>query len=74
MHFPITLSQVFLLLIFFTASLQSQSSGFHLQTEQGISALNNFNMKRGDGGFGGYATSLGGEYRFRSGFYLKVEF
>lgn len=73
MHFLITRSQVFLLLIFLTTSLQSQSSGFHLQTEQGISALNNFNMKRGDGGFGGYATSLGGEYRFRSGFYLKAD-
>lgn len=53
--------------------LHGQSSGFHLQMDQGISALNNFNMKEGAGAFGGYATSLGVEYRFRSGFYLKAD-
>jgi hypothetical protein len=58
---------------FFITTLQGQSSSFHLQIEQGISALNNFNMERDKGGFGGYATSLGGECRFPSGFYLKAD-
>lgn len=60
-------------LFFFTAVFQGQSTGFHLYTEQGISALNNFNRQPNERAFGGYAAALGGEYRFRSGLYLKAD-
>jgi hypothetical protein len=74
MHLSIKTYLTLLPICFFlyTASLLGQSAGFHLQTEQGISALNNFNMTRNKGAFGGYATSLGGTYYFPSGFYLKA--
>jgi hypothetical protein len=52
--------------------VHAQSSGFVFQTEQGISALNNFNRKRDAGAFGGYAASLGAEYRLPSGIYFQA--
>lgn len=53
------LISIVLFLFFTTTFLHGQSSGFHFQIDQGISALNDFNMKRDAGAFGGYATSLG---------------
>lgn len=75
MHRPINICLVILpaFLFLFTASLQGQPTGLHLQLEQGISALNDFNMKKAAGAFGGYAAGLGGEYRFRSGLYIKAD-
>ena len=69
---PSFINSIFLFTAFFISSgAQAQSSGFHLQLEQGIAALNDFDMGPNQGVFGGYAASLGGEYRFPSGFYVK---
>jgi hypothetical protein len=60
------------LLFFFTAALQGQSSGFHLLLEQGLSSVSSFSLQE-DKWAGSYGASLGGEYRFPSGFYLKAD-
>lgn len=60
------------LFLSFTAALAGQSPGLHLQVEQGVSSVSGFNLQQDKWG-GNYAASLGAEYHFPSGFYLKAD-